>query len=140
MWNLYLSNLISNLDNKVAYIFGDLLLQTEVLKQLSSMGRLVVCAGNGAVQSSANLYEISVIAELAARNFLCLYQLLQTMCMHYFIWLAFKHKQGTFKTWNIIMDRRSSRHGSKNGPQWISWIRGIKVLILHEGLIFPQNL
>ncbi|GAY62649.1 hypothetical protein CUMW_219550 [Citrus unshiu] len=28
---------------------------TEVLKQLSSMGRLVVCAGNGAVQSSANL-------------------------------------------------------------------------------------
>ncbi|KDO63848.1 hypothetical protein CISIN_1g023493mg [Citrus sinensis] len=60
--------------------------ETEVLKQLSSMGRLVVCAGNGAVQSSANLYEIS----------------------------------GTFKTWNIIMDRRSSRHGSKNGPQRIS--------------------
>ncbi|KAL9454437.1 hypothetical protein AB3S75_009934 [Citrus x aurantiifolia] len=29
--------------------------ETEVLKQLSSMGRLVVCAGNGAVQSSANL-------------------------------------------------------------------------------------
>ncbi|ESR60240.1 hypothetical protein CICLE_v10017811mg, partial [Citrus x clementina] len=70
-----------NLDNKVAYIFGDLLLQTEVLKQLSSMGRLVVCAGNGAVQSSANLYEISVIAELAARNFLCLYQLLQTRAL-----------------------------------------------------------
>lgn len=32
-------------------------LQTEVLKQLSSMGRLVVCAGDGAVQSSTNLYE-----------------------------------------------------------------------------------
>ncbi|GLT57372.1 hypothetical protein SLA2020_303500 [Shorea laevis] len=29
--------------------------QTEVLKQLSSMGRLVVCAGDGAVQSSTNL-------------------------------------------------------------------------------------
>ncbi|XP_062105367.1 probable inactive shikimate kinase like 1, chloroplastic isoform X2 [Humulus lupulus] len=29
--------------------------ETEVLKQLSSMGRLVVCAGNGAVQSSTNL-------------------------------------------------------------------------------------
>ncbi|KAG6659019.1 probable inactive shikimate kinase like 1, chloroplastic isoform X1 [Carya illinoinensis] len=29
--------------------------ETEVLKQLSSMGRLVVCAGDGAVQSSANL-------------------------------------------------------------------------------------
>ncbi|XP_059641967.1 probable inactive shikimate kinase like 1, chloroplastic isoform X2 [Cornus florida] len=29
--------------------------ETEVLKQLSSMGRLVVCAGNGAVQSAANL-------------------------------------------------------------------------------------
>ncbi|KAG7022637.1 putative inactive shikimate kinase like 1, chloroplastic [Cucurbita argyrosperma subsp. argyrosperma] len=28
---------------------------TEVLKQLSSMGRLVVCAGNGAVRSSTNL-------------------------------------------------------------------------------------
>lgn len=34
-----------------------MLLQTEVLKQLSSLGRLVVCAGNGAVQSSTNLYE-----------------------------------------------------------------------------------
>ncbi|XP_031490803.1 probable inactive shikimate kinase like 1, chloroplastic isoform X2 [Nymphaea colorata] len=29
--------------------------ETEVLKQLSSMGRLVVCAGDGAVQSSDNL-------------------------------------------------------------------------------------
>nr|XP_025622514.1 probable inactive shikimate kinase like 1, chloroplastic isoform X3 [Arachis hypogaea] len=29
--------------------------ETEVLMQLSSMGRLVVCAGNGAVQSSTNL-------------------------------------------------------------------------------------
>ncbi|XXG78340.1 hypothetical protein AAC387_Pa08g2299 [Persea americana] len=29
--------------------------ETEVLKQLSSMGRLVVCAGDGAVQSSTNL-------------------------------------------------------------------------------------
>ncbi|XP_038877384.1 probable inactive shikimate kinase like 1, chloroplastic [Benincasa hispida] len=29
--------------------------ESEVLKQLSSMGRLVVCAGNGAVQSSTNL-------------------------------------------------------------------------------------
>ncbi|KAL5581425.1 hypothetical protein UlMin_013867 [Ulmus minor] len=29
--------------------------ETEVLRQLSSMGRLVVCAGNGAVQSSTNL-------------------------------------------------------------------------------------
>lgn len=29
--------------------------ETEVLKQLSSMGRLVVCAGNGAVQNSTNL-------------------------------------------------------------------------------------
>ncbi|PON61241.1 Shikimate kinase/gluconokinase [Parasponia andersonii] len=29
--------------------------ETEVLKQLSSMGRLVVCAGNGAVKSSTNL-------------------------------------------------------------------------------------
>uniref|UniRef100_A0A5B6ZHP8 Inactive shikimate kinase like 1, chloroplastic n=2 Tax=Davidia involucrata TaxID=16924 RepID=A0A5B6ZHP8_DAVIN len=29
--------------------------ETEVLKQLSSMGRLVVCAGNGAVQSATNL-------------------------------------------------------------------------------------
>ncbi|XP_028953586.2 probable inactive shikimate kinase like 1, chloroplastic isoform X2 [Malus sylvestris] len=38
--------------------------ETEVLKQLSSMGRLVVCAGDGAVQSSTNLallrYGISV--------------------------------------------------------------------------------
>lgn len=33
------------------------MLQTEVLKQLSSMGRLVVCAGNGAVKSSTNLYD-----------------------------------------------------------------------------------
>ncbi|KAI4350466.1 hypothetical protein L6164_004919 [Bauhinia variegata] len=29
--------------------------ETEVLKQLSSLGRLVVCAGNGAVRSSTNL-------------------------------------------------------------------------------------
>ncbi|KAL6311868.1 hypothetical protein AAG906_021560 [Vitis piasezkii] len=29
--------------------------QTEVLKQLSSMGQLVVCAGNGSVHSSINL-------------------------------------------------------------------------------------
>ncbi|XP_027346296.1 probable inactive shikimate kinase like 1, chloroplastic isoform X2 [Abrus precatorius] len=29
--------------------------ETEVLKQLSSMGRLVVCVGNGAVRSSTNL-------------------------------------------------------------------------------------
>ncbi|XP_050911589.1 probable inactive shikimate kinase like 1, chloroplastic isoform X2 [Lathyrus oleraceus] len=29
--------------------------ETEVLKQLSSMGRLVVCAGNGAVQNNTNL-------------------------------------------------------------------------------------
>lgn len=35
-------------------IFG-MLLQTEVLKQFSSMGRLVICAGDGAVQSSTNL-------------------------------------------------------------------------------------
>ncbi|GMN57446.1 hypothetical protein TIFTF001_026548 [Ficus carica] len=34
---------------------SDILVQTEVLKQLSSMGRLVVCAGIGAVQSSTNL-------------------------------------------------------------------------------------
>ncbi|KAL4577077.1 hypothetical protein LXL04_013179 [Taraxacum kok-saghyz] len=29
--------------------------ETEVLRQLSSMGRMVICAGNGAVQSSTNL-------------------------------------------------------------------------------------
>ncbi|WCJ40191.1 shikimate kinase like 1 [Euphorbia peplus] len=34
---------------------GFLQSQTEVLKQLSSMGRLVVCAGDGAVQNSTNL-------------------------------------------------------------------------------------
>ncbi|OVA09631.1 Shikimate kinase/Threonine synthase-like 1 [Macleaya cordata] len=38
--------------------------ETEVLKQLSSMGRLVVCTGDGAVQSSTNLsflrYGISI--------------------------------------------------------------------------------
>ncbi|KAJ0988765.1 hypothetical protein J5N97_007121 [Dioscorea zingiberensis] len=38
--------------------------ETEVLKQLSSMGRLIICAGDGAVQSSGNLaylrYGISV--------------------------------------------------------------------------------
>ena len=31
-------------------------LQTEVLNQLSSMGRMVVSAGDGAVQSATNLY------------------------------------------------------------------------------------
>jgi len=36
--------------------FSNMFLQTEVLKQLSSMGRLVVCAGDGAVQSLRNLY------------------------------------------------------------------------------------
>lgn len=35
-------------------------LQTEVLKQLSSMGRLVVCAGDGAVQSLTNLYVLFI--------------------------------------------------------------------------------
>ncbi|KAL8557522.1 hypothetical protein ACS0TY_004821 [Phlomoides rotata] len=43
---------------------GYLALETEVLKQLSSLGRLVVCAGNGAVKSSENLgflrYGISI--------------------------------------------------------------------------------
>ncbi|XP_073285217.1 probable inactive shikimate kinase like 1, chloroplastic isoform X1 [Primulina huaijiensis] len=34
---------------------GYLASETEVLKQLSSMGRLIVCAGNGAVKSSSNL-------------------------------------------------------------------------------------
>ncbi|XP_073123707.1 probable inactive shikimate kinase like 1, chloroplastic isoform X3 [Henckelia pumila] len=34
---------------------GYLASETEVLKQLSSMGRLIVCAGNGAVRSSLNL-------------------------------------------------------------------------------------
>ncbi|GFQ01101.1 probable inactive shikimate kinase like 1 chloroplastic, partial [Phtheirospermum japonicum] len=34
---------------------GYLASETEVLKQLSSMGRLVVCAGNGAVKSATNL-------------------------------------------------------------------------------------
>ncbi|XP_065867077.1 probable inactive shikimate kinase like 1, chloroplastic isoform X2 [Euphorbia lathyris] len=34
---------------------GFLQSETEVLKQLSSMGRLVVCAGDGGVQSSTNL-------------------------------------------------------------------------------------
>lgn len=34
---------------------GYLASETEVLKQLSSMGRLVVCAGNGAVKSTTNL-------------------------------------------------------------------------------------
>ncbi|KAL3653877.1 hypothetical protein CASFOL_003558 [Castilleja foliolosa] len=34
---------------------GYLASETEVLQQLSSMGRLVVCAGNGAVKSSTNL-------------------------------------------------------------------------------------
>uniref|UniRef100_A0A7N1A294 Inactive shikimate kinase like 1, chloroplastic n=1 Tax=Kalanchoe fedtschenkoi TaxID=63787 RepID=A0A7N1A294_KALFE len=42
--------------------------ETEVLKQLSSMGRLVVCAGDGAVQSSTNLallrHGISVCIDL----------------------------------------------------------------------------
>lgn len=34
---------------------GFLASETEVLKQLSSMGRLVVCAGNGAVKDATNL-------------------------------------------------------------------------------------
>lgn len=38
-----------------------LLYQTEVLKQLSAMGRLVVCAGNGAVQSITNLYVLGFL-------------------------------------------------------------------------------
>ncbi|WOL02558.1 hypothetical protein Cni_G11277 [Canna indica] len=42
--------------------------ETEVLKQLSSMGRLVVCTGDGAVQSSINLsyirYGISIWVDL----------------------------------------------------------------------------
>ncbi|XP_073099705.1 probable inactive shikimate kinase like 1, chloroplastic isoform X1 [Elaeis guineensis] len=42
--------------------------ETEVLKQLSSMGRLVVCAGDGAVQGSTNLaylrYGISIWIEV----------------------------------------------------------------------------
>ncbi|KAM2203709.1 hypothetical protein ACFX1S_023442 [Malus domestica] len=49
---------------RVADINGFRESETEVLKQLSSMGRLVVCAGDGAVQSSTNLallrYGISV--------------------------------------------------------------------------------
>ena len=54
-----------NLPNKSAYTWSSEafrypknfwgLLQTEVLKQLSSMGRLVICAGDGAVQSYTNL-------------------------------------------------------------------------------------
>lgn len=39
-------------------------MQAEVLKQLSSMGRLVVCAGDGAVQSSTNLYAINLSLSL----------------------------------------------------------------------------
>ncbi|KAK7267209.1 hypothetical protein RIF29_19874 [Crotalaria pallida] len=50
--------------------------ETEVLKQLSSMGRLVVCAGNGAVQSATNLallrhgisLWIDVPLDIVARN------------------------------------------------------------------------
>ncbi|KAI4386844.1 hypothetical protein MLD38_004738 [Melastoma candidum] len=38
--------------------------ETEVLKQLSSMGRLVVCAGDGAVQSSTNLHGISIWVDI----------------------------------------------------------------------------
>ncbi|XP_075672433.1 putative inactive shikimate kinase like 1, chloroplastic isoform X2 [Castanea sativa] len=42
--------------------------ETEVLKQLSSMGRLVICAGDGAVQSSTNLaflrYGISICVDV----------------------------------------------------------------------------
>ncbi|EYU31857.1 hypothetical protein ABFS82_06G002800 [Erythranthe guttata] len=34
---------------------GYLASETEVLKQLSSMGRMIVCAGNGAVKNSTNL-------------------------------------------------------------------------------------
>ncbi|KAL6509145.1 hypothetical protein OROGR_022455 [Orobanche gracilis] len=39
---------------------GYLTSEIEVLKQLSSMGRLVVCAGNGAVKSATNLHGISI--------------------------------------------------------------------------------
>lgn len=39
---------------------SNVILQTEVLKQLSSMGRLVVCAGDGAVQSLTNLYVLFI--------------------------------------------------------------------------------
>ncbi|KAL6533524.1 hypothetical protein OROMI_027636 [Orobanche minor] len=39
---------------------GYLASEIEVLKQLSSMGRLVVCAGNGAVKSATNLHGISI--------------------------------------------------------------------------------
>ncbi|XP_034706824.1 probable inactive shikimate kinase like 1, chloroplastic isoform X6 [Vitis riparia] len=50
--------------------------ETEVLKQLSSMGRLVVCAGDGSVQSSTNLallrhgisIWIDVPIEMVAKN------------------------------------------------------------------------
>ncbi|KAL6508145.1 hypothetical protein OROHE_021687 [Orobanche hederae] len=39
---------------------GYLASEIEVLKQLSSMGRLVVCAGNGAVKSATNLVQAQV--------------------------------------------------------------------------------
>ncbi|GFP85861.1 probable inactive shikimate kinase like 1 chloroplastic [Phtheirospermum japonicum] len=35
--------------------------ETKVLKQLSSMGRLVVCAGNGVVKSATNLYVCNIL-------------------------------------------------------------------------------
>ncbi|KAL1539916.1 shikimate kinase [Salvia divinorum] len=45
-------NAISIIENdKEGYLASE----TEVLKQLSSMGRLIVCAGNGAVKSATNL-------------------------------------------------------------------------------------
>ncbi|XP_042014816.1 probable inactive shikimate kinase like 1, chloroplastic isoform X2 [Salvia splendens] len=48
-------NAISIIENdEEGYLASEVTL-TEVLKQLSSMGRLVVCAGNGAVKSATNL-------------------------------------------------------------------------------------
>jgi len=43
-------------------------MQTEVLKQLSSMGRLVVCAGNGAVTSPTNLYGFMTASYLCSQS------------------------------------------------------------------------
>lgn len=47
-------------------MFYSQMLQTEVLRQLSSMGRLVVCAGNGAVQNSTNLYGFIIAVYLSS--------------------------------------------------------------------------
>ncbi|KAL7258724.1 hypothetical protein ACSBR1_004759 [Camellia fascicularis] len=52
---LQVVDLLANLLEKEREKEGFSELETEVLKQLSSMGRLVVCARNGAVQSTANL-------------------------------------------------------------------------------------